>query len=122
MNDSHKNREEDDDEEGGGVGSGAGNGMTLPFSGGGAAEPSLEDDDEEVSEEDLDAISPEGTNFPLSEADLVGEEVLPNDMVVGRYDGFWYLFYTDGSRYGPFRTQEKALAVAFNIRPWGPSP
>lgn len=122
MNDSHKNREEDDDEEGGGAGNGAGIGMMPPFHGDSSAKPFSEDDDEEVTEEDLEPTAPRGDDFPLSDRDLVGEEVLPNDMVVGRYDGFWYLFDTDGSRYGPFRTQEKALAVAFNIRPWGPSP
>lgn len=121
MNDSHKNREEDDDEEGGGDGNGAGTGMTPPFQGD-SAQPFSEDDDEEVTWEDLEPTAPSGDDFPLSDRDLVGEEVLPNNMVVGRYDGFWYLFDTDGSRYGPFRTQEKALAVAFNIRRWGPSP
>lgn len=122
MNDTHKNRGEDDDEEGGGAGNGASFGMMPPFQGGGSAEPFNEDDDEEVAEQDLEPTAPSGDDFPLSESDLVGEEVLPNDMVVGRYDGFWYLFDTDGSRYGPFRTQEKALAVAFNIRRWGPAP
>ncbi|MDC7741240.1 hypothetical protein [Rhizobium binxianense] len=122
MNDNHKDREEDEDggEDGGGLGSGAGMALTPPS--GRKSSARLTEEADEEDDHEPSGVLPDGDDYPRSADDLDNQDDLPNEMIIGTYNGQWYLFDTDGTRYGPFRDREKAVEVAFSIRSWGPTP
>jgi hypothetical protein len=120
-NNGKKTEDHEDDGEGEGGGNGGNPGASLTPSFGEPLDDEISGVADEEKELECDGVIPADDDYPLSVNDLVNEDELPNGMVIGEYDGLWFVFDGD-ERFGPFQLRETAVKFAYSRRSCGPSP